>query len=76
MDFYRIVDEEPYEPGYTFNPYAGAIDGEYVPGYTKIDYLNKLFGEYDNATEMKQSIDNEGFKLYLDWLVEQGKLPA
>lgn len=74
MDFYKIVEIDPAEEGYTINPYAGTIRGEYVSGYTSIDYLNKTFGEYEKVEEMKEVTEIEGFKLYLDWLKEQGIL--
>ncbi len=75
MDFYDILEE--VRPGYAYNPYAGKTeDGEWKEGWVSIDFLNEHFGRYNTATEMKNATTSEGLKLFFDWLVEQGKLPA
>ena len=74
-DFYAILTE--VEPGQAYNPYAGKdSEGNWLEGYISIDFLNTNFGQYSTATEMKNATESEGLKLFFDWLVEQGKLPA
>jgi len=74
LDFYEIVKEDPNEKGYTFNPYAGKVNGEWLEGYTSIDFLNKQFGKYETAEQMINATESEGFKLYFTWLKEKGIL--
>jgi len=76
IDFYDVVEEDVNEVGYTYNPYAGKLNGEWIEGYTSIDLLNKNFGDCQTAQEMKEATSSEGLQLFFDWLVEQGKLPA
>jgi len=45
-------------------------------GFISIDFLNANFGQYETASEMKAATTSEGLRLFFDWLVEQGKLPA
>lgn len=73
MDFYTISNGQDE----IYNPYAGKdADGNWLEGTTSVEFLNNVFGQYDTATEMKNATTSEGLKLFFDYLVGEGKLPA
>jgi hypothetical protein len=76
VDFRNIL-EDITGAGEAYMPYA-ARDGEgnWIDGFISIDFLNANFGQYETASEMKAATTSEGLRLFFDWLVEQGKLPA
>lgn len=76
MNFDEILEPIEGFERFSYNPYAGLDDGEWLEGTISIDFLKEYFGQYSTATEMKNATESEGLKLYFDWLVEQGKLPA
>ena len=76
MDF-STLGLEMIDEDYAYSPFAGKTeDGEWQEGGVSIDFLNEHFGQYETAEEMKNATTSEGLKLFFDWLVEQGKLPA
>lgn len=73
MDFYALSSGEDN----IYNPYAGKdVDGNWIEGTTSMGFLNNVFGQYSTATEMKNATTSEGLKLFFDYLVKQGKIPA
>ena len=74
-DFNAILEE--VEPDFAYTPYASKdLEGKWREGFMSISFLNEHFGQYETAEEMKNATTSEGLKLFFDWLVEQGKLPA
>ncbi len=72
MNFKELDNEEL---GYIVNPFAGVTtDGEYIAGGTSVAFLNENFGQYENANEMIEATNDEGFKLFFAWLRDEGNL--
>ena len=60
------------------NPYAAREiyenNEEWIEGTISVSFLQDNFGQYSTATEMKSNTEDEGLKLFFDYLVSKGEI--